>query len=215
MDSIDNFKHQYEVELTTFSLVNQALEIYVPKNIDRFINQNDIFDGFPLWSKIWEATAILAFQLSKIPVKSDVKFLEIGAGMGVAGIYAATLGHDITITEYNDDALHFARANAMQNGVDPAVIQKLDWANPGVMGQFDYIIGSEVVFKETDIMSLHFLFQRYMKPGGTILLAEGMRKTSLAFVQKMEAYYQLKLKKQQIKSDEKDISVVFIEMKAK
>ena len=215
MDSIDDFKHRYEVELTKFSLVNQTLEIYVPKNIDRFINQNDIFDGFPLWSKIWEATAVLAFQLSKVPVKSEVKFLEIGAGMGVAGIYAATLGHDITITEYNDDAIHFARANAMQNGVDPTLIQKLDWSNPGVMGQFDYIIGSEVVFKETDIMSLHFLFQRYLKPGGTILLAEGMRKTSLAFVQKMEAYYQLKLKKQQIRSDKKNIPVVLIEMRAK
>ncbi len=215
MYSIENFKKEYDVELTKFSLVNHTLNIYVPANIDRFINQDDVFEGFPLWSKIWEATAVLAFQLSQITPDPEKRFLEIGAGMGVAGIYASTLGHNVTITEYNRDAINFARANAVENGIDDEKIQVLDWSNPGVMGQFDYIIGSEVVFKEADIMSLLFLFQRYLKPGGKIILAEGMRKTSLKFVQKMEMHYNIKLKKQTIKSDKKEIPVVLIEMRQK
>lgn len=215
MDFIDEFKKQYEVELTNFSLVDRTLKIYVPKSIDRFINQENLLEGFPLWSKIWEATAVLAYRLSTIPVDPGMTFLEIGAGMGVAGIFAAKLGHDITITEYNDDAIQFAKANALQNGIGEGVIQKLDWSNPGVMGQFDYIVGSEVVFKETDIMSLHLLFRRYLKPGGSILLAEGMRKTSLAFVKEMEKFYDIQLKKQTIKSESKSIPVVLIEMREK
>lgn len=215
MDSIESFKKEYDVELTKFSIVNQTLEVYVPSNIDRFINQDDVFEGFPLWSKIWEATAVLAFQLSQLPIDPTKKFLEIGAGMGVAGIFASKLGHNVTITEYNRDAINFARANALQNKIDDVDIQFLDWSNPGVMGQFDYIIGSEVIFKQEDIMSIHFLFQRYLKPGGKVILAEGMRKTSLEFVQSMEKHYNMKLKKQNIKSDKKDIPVVLIEMTEK
>ncbi|SLM31098.1 PrmA4 [Desulfamplus magnetovallimortis] len=215
MYSIEKFKKNYDVELTTFSLVNQTLEIYVPKTIDRFINPDDIFEGFPLWSKIWEATAVLAFQLSLLKPDPSKRFLEIGAGLGVAGIYASSMGHQVTITEYNEDALNFARANALQNGIDDEMINFLDWNNPFPMGQFDYIIGSEVVFKEVDIMTLLKLFKIYLKPGGKIILAEGMRKSSLEFVRVMETHYDLKLKKQNIKSDNKDIPVVLIEMRAK
>ncbi len=213
MYSIDNFKKEYDVELTKFSVVNQTLEIYVPVNIDRFINQHNIFEGFPLWSKIWEATAVLAFKLSQIPPDSEKRFLEIGAGMGVVGLYASKIGHSVTITEYNRDAINFARANALHNGIENADIQHLDWSNPGDIGQFDYIIGSEVIFKEEDIMSLFLLFQRYLKPDGRVVLAEGMRRTSLEFVRKMEKHYNLKLKKQSIKSDKKEIPVVLIEMR--
>lgn len=215
MNSIESFKKEYEVELTKFAIANQSLDIFVPVKIDRFINQDDVFEGFPLWAKIWEATAVLAFHLSRISPDPAKRFLEIGAGMGVAGIYASKIGHRVTITEYNKDAINFAQANALQNGIENADIQLLDWSNPGVMGQFDYIIGSEVIFKKEDIMSLHFLFQRYLKPGGKIILAEGMRKTSLEFVQKMEKFYELKLKKQNIKSDKKEIPVVLIEMTQK
>ncbi len=215
MFSIDAFKAEYEVEETDFSLQNETLKLFVPVKIDRFINPDDVFKGFPLWSKIWEATAVLANRLAALEPDPEKRFLEIGAGMGVAGIYASKLGHLVTITEYNKDALNFARANAALNGIENPDIQELDWTSPMVEGTFDYIIGSEVVFKETDIMSLFSLFQKYLKPGGKIILAEGMRKTSLKFVQQMNNYYNLALKKQTIRSEKGDVPVVLIEMSEK
>ncbi|SMD03585.1 Lysine methyltransferase [Desulfocicer vacuolatum DSM 3385] len=215
MFSIEQFKQQYEVEQTTFSVGNHRLKLFVPRKIDAFINPDDLFNNFPLWSKIWEATAVLASHISTIKVNSAHRFLEIGAGMGVAGLSCAGMGHAITITEYNEDALNFARANAILNNMEPDIVAKLDWNQPMVQGQFDYIIGSEVVFKETDFPGLYFLFQKYLKPDGKIILAEGMRKTSLKFIQEMEKHYQIRMKKQTIGPKEKAVSVVLMEMKEK
>ncbi|MFH1152259.1 MAG: methyltransferase [Pseudomonadota bacterium] len=215
MGSLEQFKHDYDVKTTKFSVAGQDLTLFTPVSIDRFINTDDVFHNFPLWTKIWEATAVLSTRLSTIPVDPGVRLLEIGAGMGVTGIYAAKLGHRITITEYNTDALAFARANAALNNIPNPDIRELDWNLPMIEGQFDYIIGSEIVFKEQDIMGLFLLFKRYLKPDGTIILAETMRKTSFKFIQEMEKHYTLSMKKHAIKTDTRDIPVVLFEMKEK
>jgi len=215
MFSIEQFKQQYDVEQTTFSVGSHRLKLFIPQKIDAFINPDDLFSDFPLWSKIWEATAVLASHMSTIQVNPAHRILEIGAGMGVAGLCSARMGHRITITEYNEDALNFARANALLNNMEPDIVTKLDWNTPLVQGRFDYIIGSEVVFKETDFPGLYVLFQKYLKPGGRIILAEGMRKTSLKFIQEMEKHFLIRMKKQTIGPPEKPVAVVLMELKEK
>ena len=215
MFSLDTFRQEYDVEETDYQVAGHALKFFVPQKIDRFINQDDLFTNFPLWSKIWEATAVLSFHLSTIKPDPSKRFLEIGAGMGVAGLAAAKMGHNMTITEYNKDAINFARANARLNNIDNVDIRELDWNNPLIEGKFDYIIGSEVVFKEEDIAGLYLLFQRYLKPGGTIILAEGMRRTSLKFAKAMDEHYTVVMKKQTMKSDGQEIPVVLFKLNPK
>lgn len=212
MFSLKKFRQKYDVAETRYQVAGQSLVFFVPQKIDPFINPDDLFTNFPLWSKIWEATAVLSFHLSTIKPDPGKRFLEIGAGMGVAGLVGAKLGHSMTVTEYNDDAIEFARANAVLNNIGNVDIRKLDWNNPLIEGKFDYIIGSEVVFKQEDIPGLHQLFQHYLKPGGTILLAEGMRKTTKAFVEYMENHYTIAMKKQTMKSDDKEIQVILFKL---
>jgi predicted nicotinamide N-methyase len=208
MFSLEKFRQKYDVDETPYRVAGHSLSFFVPKKIDPFINQNDIFTNFPLWCKIWEATAVLSFHLSTIVPEPGQRFLEIGAGMGVAGLVGAKLGHNMTITEYNDDAIEFAKANAALNDIHNVTICKLDWNAPLIEGKFNYILGSEVVFKEEDIPGLIFLFKRYLEPEGTILLAEGLRKTTMAFVKQMEKHYTIAMKKQTMKSQGKEIPII-------
>ncbi len=212
---IDAFKLKYDVKESAFAIDDHHMTFLVPTTIEPFINPDDLMNDFPLWSKIWEATAILAHRISKIKPDPEKRFLELGAGMGVAGISAAKMGHRITITEYNKDALNFARVNAALNRIINPDIRELDWNSPFVEGKFDYIIGSEIVFKEADIFSIGLLFQQYLKPGGTIILAEGMRKTTLRFVKEMEKLYTVSMRKQIIRSETKEIPIILFEMQEK
>ena len=212
MFSLEKFRQKYNVDETSYQVAGHTLNFFVPKEIDSFINKDDLFTNFPLWSKIWEATAVLSFHLSTIEPDPSKRFLEIGAGMGVAGLVGAKIGHNMTITEYNRDAIEFARANAALNDINNVDIRELDWNNPLIEGQFDYIIGSEIVFKEEDIMGLYLLFKRYLKPGGTIFLAEGMRKTTMKFVKDMETHYTIAMKKQTMKSDDKEIPIILFKL---
>ena len=92
MDFLEQFKRDYDVTTTQFSIAGRNLNLFVPASIDRFINADDVFNRFPLWTKIWEATAVLTLRLSAIPPDPSRRFLEIGAGMGVAGLSAMAMG---------------------------------------------------------------------------------------------------------------------------
>ena len=168
--------------------------------------------------RIGEAKKTKTNKARAIPVKPEKRFLEIGAGLGVVGIVAASFGHNIIMTEYNKDARNFARANAQNNlsREHPNLqIVKLDWNKPHITERFDYIIGSEVIYNQKDFKPLLKLFRDYLKPGGEVILSEGIRKTSLEFFKKMEESFQIKARKKTLRSKNKKIEIILARMKPK
>ena len=169
--------------------------------------------GFPLWAKIWEASGICADFISHLPVEPDKTMLELGAGLGVVGIFAASMGHRVVMTEYNDDALNFAKANALLNHCHDIDIIKLDWHRPSIQDTFDYIIGSEIIFKEDDIRSISNIIQRRLKPDGQVVLVEGIRRTGIEFYGIMSKIFEIKAHKKVLRSEDEEIPFVLFEMK--
>ena len=188
MFSMSAFHRKYETDVSPLAIGDHRFKFFVPKSLDPFLDKEDVFSEFPLWSKIWEASIVLANHMAAMPVDPQNHLLEIGCGVGVIGIVAARYGHRVTMTEYNRDALNFARANARVNHASKSSelgITELDWTKPDLEGRFDMILGSEVIYKEEYFEPLLGLFRRYLKPGGEIILAEGLRKTSLEFFKRM------------------------------
>jgi methylase of polypeptide subunit release factors len=60
---------------------------------------------------------ILSGHLADLSPVVNKRLLEIGGGVGLVSIVAATFGHKITMTEWDPDALNFARANAFSNPI--------------------------------------------------------------------------------------------------
>ena len=218
MFSLESFHRKYETDTSDLTIKDRHFRFFTPKSIDKFIDPGDIFHDFPLWSKIWEASIILSEYLSGMPVDSEKRFLEIGCGMGVVGVVASGFGHRVTMTEYNPDALSFAKANARTNlsaDDDGPEITELDWGNPRLEGLFDYIIGSEVIYKEKDYQPILKFFETFIKPSGEIILAEGVRKTSMEFFRQMSGLFDVDAKKKILRSREKEVRVILARMKFK
>jgi SAM-dependent methyltransferase len=122
------------------------------------------------------------------------------------------------MTEYNRDALNFARANARVNhtsGSSELGIVELDWTKPVLEGRFDTILGSEVIYKEESFEPLVGLFRRYLKPDGEIILAEGLRKTSLEFFKRMAHICDVKARKRILRSKGEEKRVILASMRFK
>jgi 16S rRNA G1207 methylase RsmC len=168
-----------------------------------------------LWIKIWEASIILADYLAGLNFEPEKRFLEIGCGLGLVGIVASAFGHHVTITEYNQDALNFARANALLNKVSNIEIKEMNWNKPQLQGSFDCIIGSEIIYKESDFQSILSLFRTYLKDGGEIILAEGIRKTSMKFMRQMGDSFNIKAQKRIFRSKDREIMVMLCRMRLK
>ncbi len=177
MFSIEEFHKTYETETTDIVVNDKKFSLLLPKYLYRFLNPHDVFHDFPLWAKIWRASLVLSTYLADMPVDADKRLLEIGGGVGLVSIVAATFGHRITLSEYNPDALNFARANAHCNNCPDLPIIHLDWLRPQLKTQFDRIVASEVTYKKAYLDVLMQLFRSHLKPDGEIILASEIRKS--------------------------------------
>lgn len=215
MFSLDHFHRNYDTVTTPVTINGHTLSLFTPRSIDRFIDPDNTMQNFPLWAKIWEASVLLASFLFSLPVPPQKTMLEIGSGIGMVGIAAAKAGHSVTMSEGNPDALNFARANALANGFPEMAIERLDWNAPQLENRFDYIVGSEIVYKSETIDCLEALFDRYLNPDGTIILAEGVRRTGVDFWQRMRHRYEVKAQRQSLRSDQGSHPLVLFRLKRK
>jgi len=218
MFSLESFHQEYKTDTSDLAIKDRHFRFFVPKSIDKFLDHEDLFHDFPLWSKIWEASIILSDYVAGMPVDAEKCFLEIGCGMGVVGVVAAAFGHRVTMTEYNPDALNFARANTRANltaGDASLEIKELDWSKPRLEGLFEYIIGSEVIYKEKDYQPILKLLKTYLRPSGEIILAEGVRKTSMEFFRQMSEFFEITAQKKILRSRGEEVRIILARMKYK
>ncbi len=213
--SLEQFYTDHKTEIFPVKIGEVELRFHKPKSIDPYIDPNDVMQKFPMWAKLWEASAVLVQHMADLPVDHKRSILELGSGLGVAGITAAAMGHEVTLTEYDPNAMAFLQANATLNACDSAQVRRLDWFKPDLEGTFDLIIGSELVYQEEAVDALGAIFDRYLDPQGKVILAERVRSTGAIFFDKMEKRFDILTRKHTLESKGKTDTVVLFEMTTK
>jgi predicted nicotinamide N-methyase len=214
MFSIESFNQTYETETISLKVKHKPFSFLTPKKLDDLLDSSDIQHQFPLWVKIWEASLILADHLVSQNQLSK-SLLELGAGLGTTGIIAESFGYKVTATEYDAQALQFLMANAHANDCKTIDIQHLDWHNPNIEGQFDIIAGSELIYKESDFEPLIALFQKYLLPGGEILLANEPRKLYEPFLDILKSRYKIEIWRKRLRAIDKTKTILLTRLTGK
>jgi predicted nicotinamide N-methyase len=215
MFSIKEFYKTYETQTIDMVVNDKKFSLLLPKYLYRFINPHDVLHDFPLWAKIWQASWVLASYLAGMPVDANKRFLEIGGGIGLVSIVAATFGHRITLSVYNSDALNFARANAHYNNCPDLPIIHLDWLHPQLNTQFDLIVGSEVAYKETYLDALLEMFKSNLKPGGEIVLTWEVRKSAQNLFKFFHSEFDITVSKMSLRSETATHRIMLMKMRCK
>jgi EEF1A lysine methyltransferase 3 len=197
---------KFGIETVPIKIGDKVLKIIQIKDYEEYIlDQIDAGDPdvteAPFWAKLWEASFVLAYFLGKQPVNPNCHMLEIGAGIGTVGIYTALCGHRITITDINEDALLFARANALLNGLTHLDIRKLDWSDPGEMHLYDVVVGSEVVYDRRSYPLLVDFLRRVLAPEGVIFLAKNADLPVPTFFEELTKCFEFNKTSQSIGTD--------------
>jgi len=215
MFSNEEFYQEYETEAAEVTINGKKFSILLPKYLDRFVNPNDVLHDFPLWAKIWKASWVLSGYLADLTPDVNKRLLEIGGGVGLVSIVAATFGHQITMTEYNPDALNFARANACLNSCPDLPIKKLDWNHFRLKDQYDMIVAAEVTYKEEHFFPLIRLFNSNLKPGGEIILASEIREGGKDLFRLFKSDFDIIVEKKTLRSETVAIPIVLLKMRKK
>ena len=150
--------------------------------------------AFPYGLMLWASAIGLAERLAQQPeLVRGKRVLEIGAGVGLPGLVARTLGAvHVTQTDYQETTLALARSNAQRNGLAGEVEhRRADWRDfpPDLLGAFDVVLGSDVLYERTLHAPLADLLPRLLRPGadgGLILVSDPLRPQALAFVEQQE-----------------------------
>ena len=145
-------------------------------------------ERLPYWAEIWPSAIGLGHHLFEYPAPAGSEILELGCGIGVAGIAAAAAGLEVTASDYEEDALAFARFNARMNRLEERVsFRFLDWRNPDLDRKYAIVIGSDILYERPNHEPIQQLLSDTLEPGGMFLTSDPDRRATAHFVETMIA----------------------------
>lgn len=138
---------------------------------------------FPFGLMLWESATALAEALcDRAGDLAGTQVLELGAGLGLAGVVAATLGAQVVQTDHDAMALAACRQTAHLNGVRDVRAAIGDWHDWRMTEVVDLIIGADVIYDAADHAVVLTILSRTLAPSGAALFTDPMRENQHAFI---------------------------------
>lgn len=148
----------------------------------------------PFWARIWPTSIPLSHYLQRLTPSADDTLLEIGSGVGVCGLFAAKQGFQVTISDFNENAVLFCQIAIQKNNLDnQAKAIQLDFTKDNLPQKYPYIIGSEVLYIEDSFSPLvNFLIAHIdPHPKSEILLIKEYSRQADQFLAMAEPFFHI------------------------
>jgi len=145
-------------------------------------------DAFPFGLMLWESSLVLARWMSQhgsMPPRRTV--LELGCGVGLAGLAAAAAGASVVQTDHSLEALALAAENADLNSIGGVLRAPGDWTGWNEPRRFQCIIGADILYEPDVHGVLLEIFAGNLAEGGRIVLADPGRSTTPGFLARARA----------------------------
>ncbi|MCR5257611.1 MAG: methyltransferase domain-containing protein [Desulfovibrio sp.] len=147
-------------------------------------------DHIPYWTELWPSSIALCQWLARNrEAIAGRTCLDLGCGLGLCAMAAQALGARVIGVDIVEEALAFARRNALANGVDPApAFLAMDWRRPALAkGSMDFVWGGDIMYERRFVQPVLALFARVLKQGGRAWVAEPGREVYQAFLQGLDS----------------------------
>ena len=135
----------------------------------------------PYWAELWPAGRMLAKAVLREPWADGRHALEIGCGLGLAGIAALSRGLRVTFSDVDALAVRFAAANARLNGFAAFDTAAIDLRSPPAGLTVDVLLGSDLMYEQRHVDPLVAFIAAVLAPGGVALIADPDREPARTF----------------------------------
>jgi predicted nicotinamide N-methyase len=145
-------------------------------------------DYMPYWGYLWPGAYLLAERLAHVRQfeprlgATPAEVLEIGCGLGLAGLVALARGMRVVFTDYDPTPLHFVARSALENGFDRSRFTTclLDWrALPDE--RYSLIVGADVIYEARLVPMVANLLDRMLSTDGLGMIASPYRVAAEGF----------------------------------
>lgn len=175
---------QYGLELIHPVIGSEALAIYKIADADRALDralQDAGGPAGPYWAELWPSALALGQFLESQTDFHHLSAVELGCGLGVAGICAGRKGAQVLLTDAEPDALRMAELNWILNFGEMPHTALLDWRNLSLAQHFDLILAADVAYEPALFSPLIEAFRKLLRPDGRIYLSEPNRPVAQPF----------------------------------
>jgi predicted nicotinamide N-methyase len=136
----------------------------------------------PYWATLWSAATPTAEAVLRAPWPPHATVLELGCGVGLAGLAALVRGWQVTFSDCNPQAIEVALENARQNGFPQAQGRLLDWRDPPT-ASYDVLLASDVLYQRQNHDGLLQTIDQLMAPQGLCWIGDPGRLVARKFYQ--------------------------------
>lgn len=142
--------------------------------------------SWSLFGHLWPSARVLALAMDNVELNGK-RILEIGAGLALASLVIHRRAGDMTVTDWHPLSPIFLKANLKLNKLGPLKFQTGDWggSNPK-LGQFDLIIGSDVLYERQQPEQLAGFIDRHATAAAEIIIVDPDRGNRVGFCRAME-----------------------------
>jgi predicted nicotinamide N-methyase len=163
------------------------LSILRPPNAEELIDEAAFEEDefLPYWAELWPSGLALARHVAGLDLAGR-RVLELGCGLGLPSLAAASRGAHVLATDWADDAIELLGQNAARNGVSLRTA-RVRWSEPEPLlraAPWDLVVGADLLYEERNAEQLAELLPRL---GGDVLLAEPGRPYAKDFLARFRA----------------------------
>jgi len=140
---------------------------------------------WPLFGIIWPCGEVLAHLMSDFNIK-EKRILEVGCGIALSSLILNHRHADITATDYHPEAGNFLLENTELNHDIAIPFLRTGWDdNNDMLGEFDLIIGSDLLYERGHAELLSAFIDNHAKPHCEVILIDPGRSQHARFSKRM------------------------------
>lgn len=172
--------HRYDIATEHLEISGHHFTLQIVRDVNTLLDaitpdQFNEDERLPFWAELWPSSIALAAHCLAMDLRGR-RVLELGCGLGLAGIAAAKAGATVVMTDYEPDALEFSRRNVLANLTSEQTgnvsFRLMDWRSWPTDERFEMIIGADVVYDRANFAPLRTVLQSSIAEGGIVVLAD-------------------------------------------
>lgn len=144
-----DLERRFRTSTRTVQIGGRDIALLSPANADDLISEDDYVkdERLPYWADLWPSAQVLADEVRTMRLDGQ-RVLELGCGLGIVAIAAMLAGAEVTATDYYEDALLFAKLNAMDATGRTMATRMVNWVElPSGLGRYDVVLASDVLYE--------------------------------------------------------------------
>lgn len=126
--------------------------------------------SWSLFGQLWPASRVLAKAVKHIDIDNR-RIIELGCGLGLPSLVLQSRGADVTASDHHPLSKKFLVYNAALNRLPDIPYLDLPWTSlDQTIGQFDLILGSDILYEQNHANMLADLVGHLARPKAKVLI---------------------------------------------